>query len=72
MIERGTAEGVLIAGKGAAHIHLNTIERVLEQAQACILGETPEIGSHEEARVETLERVRSALLQHIPAVRRGL
>jgi hypothetical protein len=37
------------------------LKRVLEQAQCCILEETPEYGTHEEAREDTLEKIRDAL-----------
>lgn len=37
------------------------LKRVLEQAQCCILKETPECGTHEEAREDTLEKIRAAL-----------
>jgi DNA-binding FrmR family transcriptional regulator len=40
---------------------LHAMREALEQAQSCILGETPEYGSHEEARQDTLEKVRSVL-----------
>lgn len=49
--------------------HLKDIELALEQAQACILGDTPEVGTQEDARRDTLAKVREALTNHIPSVR---
>lgn len=44
-----------------AHAEIEKLRRVLEQAQCCILGETPEDGTHEEAREDTLQKIREAL-----------
>ena len=51
---------------------LHAIEVALEAAQSCILGETPEVGTPEDARDWTLEAIRDALLTHLPAVRSAL
>jgi hypothetical protein len=45
------------------------IQLALEDAQHCILGDTPESGTAEEAAAETLLRVREALLAHLPNAR---
>jgi len=37
------------------------MQSALEQAQDCILGETPEYGTPEEAREETLRKIREGL-----------
>ena len=37
------------------------MQTALEQAQDCILGETPETGTPEEAREDTLQKIRAAL-----------
>jgi hypothetical protein len=39
----------------------------LEQAQDCILGETPEDCSPEEAREDTLQKIHDALVQETPS-----
>jgi hypothetical protein len=38
-----------------------SLHRLLEQCQACILGETPEDMTPDEARQDTLEKVRTVL-----------
>lgn len=68
----GKQPGTTPGGNGAAHIHLDTVQHALEQAQACLLGETPEAGTVEQAKADTLEKVRNALLHHVPGVRRRL
>lgn len=48
---------------------LNQIEKALEQAQDCIKGETPEDVTHEEARIDTIDKVRDAM-HAVDALRR--
>lgn len=48
---------------------LDRIEAALEQAQDCIRGETPEDISDEEAREDTISKIRAALFDDIPALR---
>ena len=52
--------------------HLSCIQLTLEDAQACLLGDTPEVGTYEDGRAATLEQVRAALLRHIPEIRKAL
>ncbi len=52
--------------------HLAEIELALEQAQDCLSGEQPEVGTHDEARQDTLLKIREALLNHVPSVRSRL
>jgi hypothetical protein len=47
------------------------LERLLEQAQACILGDTPEDMTHEEARQDTLEKIKRALTLDPPRRKGG-
>jgi hypothetical protein len=51
---------------------LHEIEVALEAAQSCIMGETPEGMSDEQARERTLEMIREALLVHLPVAKAGL
>ena len=55
-----------------AHAHLATVQRALEQAKACLMGETPPDMTPNEAWGRAVDSVRNALYHHIPAVRRKL
>lgn len=55
---------------GTLDFHLRCVERALEDAQSFLMDETPEIGTREEAGADTLDLVRSALLKHLPEVRK--
>ncbi len=50
-----------IEDRATLRARLAAAEAALEQAQSCILDETPEIGTHEEAREDTLEKIRRVL-----------
>ena len=45
----------------------NRMLAALEQAQACLLGETPEVGTPEEARADTLNVIREAMRPEPPS-----
>lgn len=51
---------------------LHAIEVALEAAQSCLLGETPEVMTDDEAREWTLAAVKGALLVHLPAIRKAI
>ena len=57
---------------GVGQIHLNTVERALERAQAYIASSKASDGDSEIARTEALRAVRNALAHHVPGVRRRL
>ena len=74
MTDRASRAGVAVECQAAtfAQAHLTEIQNALEQAQSCILGETPEHGTPEEARADTLHIIREALLNHVPPLRMRL
>ena len=51
-----------------AGAHLSEVQLALEQAQSCLLGETPEDMSPNEAWGDTVEKIRDALCNHIPSL----
>lgn len=63
--------GIRPTGK-EVDFHLRCVTGALEEAQDCIRGETPEDCSPEEAATEVLDHVRSALLKHLPELRKAL
>lgn len=60
---------VVVGDTSAEGTLINRLERILEQAQDCIKGETPEDVSHEEAREDTVSKIREGIFEVIPALR---
>ena len=48
---------------------IDELELALSQAQDCLLDETPEDCTDEEAKADTLMKIREALIHNIPALR---
>jgi hypothetical protein len=51
---------------------IREIEVALEAAQSCIMDETPEVMSSEQAKEWTLGMIRMALLKHLPDLKKVL